>query len=96
MEANADIILKLREKMQRLIWLYEHEQDKVKQLELKIEALEQKLNENVASLKETEESKRKLQLAVAFKSGSSDARDAKIKIGRIVREIDKCIALLNN
>jgi septal ring factor EnvC (AmiA/AmiB activator) len=46
-------------------------------------------------LKELEEKNKKLQLARAFETSGTDTRDAKLKIGRIVREIDKCMALLN-
>jgi capsule polysaccharide export protein KpsE/RkpR len=64
-------------------------------LESRIESLERQLAQNVARIEETEEKNRKLQLAAAFKSGSTDAQEAKLKIGKIVREIDKCVALLN-
>jgi hypothetical protein len=32
----------------------------------------------------------------AFKASSADVKDAKRKIGKIVKEIDKCISLLND
>jgi len=36
-----------------------------------------------------------LKLAKVIAASSTDAHDAKIKLNRIVREIDKCISLLN-
>lgn len=36
-----------------------------------------------------------LKIAKTLTSSSKDSHDAKIKINRIVREIDKCIGLLN-
>lgn len=36
-----------------------------------------------------------LKLAKQLVNGSEDPHEAKLKINRIVREIDKCIALLN-
>lgn len=36
-----------------------------------------------------------LKLAKTFAANSGDSQEAKVKINRIVREIDKCIALLN-
>jgi len=36
-----------------------------------------------------------LKLAKQLVSGGDDTHDAKLKVNRIVREIDKCIALLN-
>ena len=95
MENNADIVSKLRNKIQRLVWLYENEKNKANRLEMKIENLERQLSESAAKIEAAEETNRKLRLAAAFKSGSTDAQEAKIKIGKIVREIDKCVALLN-
>ncbi|MEF9931154.1 MAG: hypothetical protein RSC28_01005 [Bacteroidales bacterium] len=37
-----------------------------------------------------------LQLTKAFGSSSKDVKEAKQKIGRIVKEIDKCISMLND
>ena len=95
MENNADIVSRIKDKIQQLIWLHENERNKTSRLELKIEDLERQLAEKTAKIEAVEETNRKLRLAAAFKTGSSDAQDAKIKIGKIVREIDKCIALLN-
>ncbi len=36
-----------------------------------------------------------LKLAKTIKMSSGDTQDAKIKINKIVREIDECIALMN-
>jgi hypothetical protein len=36
-----------------------------------------------------------LKLAKSLTGDGKDSQDAKLKINRIVREIDKCIALLN-
>jgi hypothetical protein len=36
-----------------------------------------------------------LKLAKVLESGSEDVHAAKLKVNKIVREIDKCIALLN-
>ena len=37
-----------------------------------------------------------MQLGDAFKASSEDVKEAKKKIARIVREIDKCISMLND
>ena len=46
--------------------------------------------------KELEKKVNNLQLVEAFKSSSADVKEAKQKIARLVKEIDKCIALLND
>ena len=47
-------------------------------------------------INELEQQIDKLQLTEAFKSSASAIKEAKQNISRLVREIDKCIALLND
>ncbi|MDD4639250.1 MAG: hypothetical protein PHT63_05790, partial [Bacteroidales bacterium] len=54
------------------------------------------LDKSINNIKDLEEKVNRLQIAEAFRSSSGDAREAKQRIGRIVKEIDKCIALLND
>jgi hypothetical protein len=46
-------------------------------------------------IEELEEKNQQLTLAKSLLADGESAQDARIKINRIVREIDKCIALLN-
>ncbi len=92
---QQDMIVSLNEKIQRLMRAYEYVKRERDALQFSLgeqEALVGRLNETITGL---EEKNKKLQLADAFKASSGDTRDAKLKIGRIVREIDKCMALLN-
>jgi len=52
-----------------------------------------KLKEN--EVKDLQSKYEQLKLAKLLVSGSDDSHEAKLKVNRIVREIDKCIALLN-
>lgn len=45
---------------------------------------------------EQEKKLERLELKDAFASESTDPKQAKKRIGRIIKEIDKCIALLND
>ena len=65
----------------RLKKLYENLQKSVQQKQLLIEELEQK--------------NQKLALVKGIMADGEGTQDARIQINRIVREIDKCIALLN-
>ena len=65
----------------RLTKQYEDLQKAVQQKQLLIEELEQK--------------NQKLALVEGIMADGEDTQDARIQINRIVREIDKCIALLN-
>ncbi len=92
---SVEIVSELREQISRLISLYQ---------DLKLEKEElvrEKMNllEQVESLsKKNDEFKHQydtLKLAKTFAVNTGDSQQAKNKISQIVREIDKCIALLN-
>lgn len=90
-----EIVSELRGQISRLVSLY---QDlKLEKEELVREKMT--LLEQIESLsKENEEFKQQydtLKLAKTFAVNTGDSQQAKNKISRIVREIDKCIALLN-
>jgi len=53
------------------------------------------IQQNQVQIAELEKQNQKLKLAKSFLAESDDVHDARIKINKIVREIDKCIALLN-
>ena len=56
----------------------------------------EKLNESNNKIKELEQRIDKLQIAGAFEASAADVKEARQNIGRLVREIDKCISLLND
>jgi hypothetical protein len=62
--------------------------EEIKKLTVEIE---QKEKEN----KQLENKFESLKLAKIIATSSTDAHDAKIKLNRLVREIDRCISLLN-
>ncbi len=55
---------------------------------------ELELKEN--KIKELEQKVEQMQLADAFAASTDDVKEAKKRIGRIVKEIDKCISMLND
>ena len=54
------------------------------------------MNNSINKIKELEQKIDKLQLAGAFEASAADVKEARQNIGRLVREIDKCISLLND
>ena len=92
---HIDLLAGLRINLKKIIGLYESEKETNNELKRKIELL---FNE-IASLKEENEELKiqfnNIDLANVFVNASGTTHDAKIKVNRIVREIDKCIALLN-
>lgn len=88
------MIEKLRQRIQQLISAYETERQERKRLEIE---LEKSLIQNKACKEQITELERtidNLKLADAFKSGNTDNTEARKKIDRLIKEIDKCITLM--
>jgi hypothetical protein len=90
-----DITATLRNNFKRIITLYEKKKEENRELS----SLNTELKRKILLIeKENEELKNKQEntaLASAIAQASGTNHDAKIQVNRIVREIDKCIALLN-
>jgi phage shock protein A len=96
METNFDVITSsVRNKIRTLITLYEQHKTRNRELESKNKELLNKVAFLEKKLTDTEEKYNNIKLAKTIISVEDNANDAKIKMNRIVREIDKCIALLN-
>lgn len=68
----------------------------VAQKESEVNACREQLTNSNNKIKELEQKIDKLQLAGAFEASAADVREARQNISRLVREIDKCISLLND
>ena len=85
----------LKVKIKELISAYEKLRDENLKLSEQKANLENILQERELAYLELDKKCNQHQLAKAFVASSEDAHDAKIRVNRIVREIDQCIALLN-
>ena len=77
--------------------IYLHDELKRKNAELK-QLLEEEKKENeriLAEYKELERSYTNLKTATAISLNGSDVKETKLRLSKLVREVDKCIALLN-
>ena len=79
-----------------LISLYERGAAENLALKRENARLKADLEECSNKLKEKEEKLDKIVLANAFATSGENVKEARQKIARIVKEIDKCISLLNN
>ena len=93
--AQAEPFEQLQEKIQKLIAMYEKERSANEQLNRERSDLKEQVKMEKERLKEIEEKYNKLKISKALIASSEDVHDAKLKVNRMVREIDKCIALLN-
>jgi len=92
---EVEILNGIREKMQSVKLQINRQHEDYEQLKKRNEDLNSKIQQKELLIKVLEEQNKKLKLAKSFLAESEDVHDAKIKINRLVREIDRCIALLN-
>lgn len=84
----------LKSKFEKLVELHEASKSENVRLNNENEQLKKELKQKDEELAGCREKLSNMELAKGIASGESN-HDAKIKINRIVREIDRCIALLN-
>ena len=88
------MIDKVKEKIQKLIAAYESERAQRIRLESELEKSESQNEEYRKQITELERTIDNLRLADAFKAGNADNTEARKKIDRLIKEIDKCITLM--
>ena len=92
---KESIISKLKSNTLRLRNLYEKEKEAGYLHEKEKKELSAKLLQKEREIESLETKYNTLKLAKSISGENNDMQDAKIKVNSLVREIDKCIALLN-
>ena len=92
-QENSFDVLKL--KVKRIVELYEKEKEKNCFLAKEKQELIDSYRIAEIKLKDLNTKYNKLKLAKIIVASSNDMHDAKLKVNRMLREIDRCIALLN-
>ena len=94
-ERETLLLREFKEKLDKIIGL--HQKMKA-ECQFNIEEIK-RLNEQISSLSSLNQDLLKkvedLKFAKSLAGANEDSHEAKIKINRLVREIDKCISLLN-
>jgi hypothetical protein len=93
--SHPDTFEQLQLRIRQMVELYQKEKTENEQLKKKSIELEEKVKFDGNRLNDLEEKYNKLKISKALIASSNDVHDAKLKVNRMVREIDKCIALLN-
>lgn len=88
------MIDRLKKRIQQLISAYETEREARKRLEAELERSESQNESYRKQITELERTIDNLKLADAFRSGDTDNTEARKKIDRLIKEIDKCITLM--
>ncbi len=94
-DSHPDTFEQLQLRIRQVVELYQKERIENGQLKKKSIELEDKLKFDDNRLNDLEDKYNKLKISKALIASSNDVHDAKLKVNRMVREIDKCIALLN-
>ena len=95
MAIQENIISSLEEKITRVIQVAEGLKDHNEQLQQQIDKLSSQLRMKDQEKEVLESKYQSLKTAKTLISSTEDVKNVKLQVNRMVREIDKCIALLN-
>jgi hypothetical protein len=95
MDDKDQTIFELEGNIDRLMALYEASGKRCKILMEENSTLVIQLKEKEKELEQIDYKVQTMRLAKIVALSADDAHEAKLKVNQIVREIDKCIALLN-
>ena len=90
-----DIVFSLEKKLAQVIELAERFKTNNIQLQQQVDKLSGQLRAKNQEIEVLESKYQNLKLAKTLTSSSEDIKNVKFQVNRMVREIDKCIALLN-
>ena len=92
MKATID---RLHNKLESLVANYHHLKEELNASNQKVDVLSKQLDEQNQTIQQLNEKNKVLKLSSSIQGEQGDNKAAKQKINELVREIDKCIALLN-
>lgn len=97
MNGESSIVTnRLKNNIRKIISKYESVASDNIILKAELSACKSELETTKKNIKELEEKLEQIQLVKAFGASAQDAKEAKQKIGRLMKEIDKCISMLND
>ena len=82
-------------KLESLIANYQQLKEELKASNQKVDVLSKQLDDHNQTIQQLNEKNKVLKLSSSIQGKQEDNKAAKQKINELVREIDKCIALLN-
>ncbi len=95
MAIQDEVIFSLEENIKNIILVAEKLQDENFQLKQQVEELSKTIYVKEQEIETLESKYQSLKLTKTLIASSDDVKYVKLQINRMVREIDKCIALLN-
>lgn len=95
MNEYDEIIISLKDRIFNLITKYEQIKNEYNDRVQECDNLKKNISEKETIIKVLENKYNTLKVAKTIEFGKGDTRETKLRINKIVREIDECIALLN-
>ena len=94
-EEEKKLLSTFEARLQHLIYLHDELKRENAELKQLLEVEKEKNEKAQADYKELEVSYTNLKTATTISLNGSDVKETKLRLSKLVREIDKCIALLN-
>jgi predicted nucleic acid-binding Zn-ribbon protein len=94
-DPNTEMVVELGKRIDRLAELYRNARRENEMLRNEVTQLTNQLREAVDAKAKVEEQLDHVKMGKVLESTPDDVQQTKNRINQIVREIDKCIALLN-
>jgi phage shock protein A len=96
MSKGLKAIEDVKKKFQQLAEINKKLSSKADELELKVSRLEENISNSTTEINEIKEKYKVLKMTKKLKGTETEnSKELKLKINEMVKEIDKCIALLN-
>ena len=94
-EKDETIIRRFEVALHQLMGKYHSLKQEKRRLRLELEEKQRALDSLASQLEETAAAYNRLKTALTMETSGRDLRDTRNTLSKLVREIDKCIALLN-
>jgi predicted nucleic acid-binding Zn-ribbon protein len=94
-DPNTDLVVELGDRVDRLVELYRDAKRENEMLKNEVAQLTSQLKESVNTQADLKEQFEHTKMAKVLENAPEEVQQTKNRINQIVREIDKCIALLN-
>jgi peptidoglycan hydrolase CwlO-like protein len=89
------LVSSLEKKVEKLVDLHRHSSKELTALKQNNHELKKHIDEQKQTIKELEEKNKILKLSKSISGNNENTHELKLKINELIREIDKCTALLN-
>ena len=92
---NKKLLDSFETQLRHFIYLQNELKRENEQLRQQLQATQEAYEQSIADYKELERNYTDLKTAATISLNGSDVKETKLRLSQLVREVDKCIALLN-